>query len=185
MFFYFSPQNTRYVSKSPTTNTNELSLVSSSRNQKKKPKKLVLQEDTGKWQQRNVYRKATEKKELLGFHKGRRHVRLCCMSSSASRRSWNIHNTPLLVWKRSRLRNMTFTRQATVFVSARHGNHSAEENTAKRRGDVFTVRHPATSRCSCFFLLFFFPPHCFNTPLVQLKQSEVVQKPTCSLNNHR
>lgn len=47
--------------------------------------------------------------------------------------------------ERGGLRNMTFTRQAAVFVSVRHGNHSGGENTAKRSGDVFTVRRPARS----------------------------------------
>lgn len=61
----------------------------------------VLQEALGERRQHSNCRKTYKKNQpLLLFHKRRRHVRRRCLSSSASRRSWNIHNAPLLGGKR-------------------------------------------------------------------------------------
>lgn len=76
--------------------------------------------------------------------------------------------------ERCELRNMAFTRQAAVFVSARHGNRGGGENTAKRSGDVFTVRRPARSESQ----IQLFISSClgsFQLPLAELELCEASQ----------
>lgn len=93
------------------------------------------------------------------------------------RRSAEMKN--IFMPERCELRNMTFTRQAAVFVSARHGNHGGGENAAKRRRDVFTVRCPARSDSQIQLFISSWSG-CLQPPLVELKLCTASHNPAHS-----